>query len=457
MLEPHPDLTLDVIHGLGSIWLILAAMNFAWAVHVFRKGSHFRTGLGGHSERTRRTCRCGPLALYATLLVLIGLAHVGRHGDPESFKIRLPSGIKMCVDYGRGQPRIYFCVSIVGFGLFVILRRLLVQPMVAWALLNLVAGGHGPGLTDPNFRRSSPSPTTCRSVVLFIVGFFTWLATSRAVENDERIAQGLPAAGEQNNEKVLVWPDLVYTEMICMVALTALLWSGASPCRRRWKSRPAACKTPNPSKAPWYFLGLQEMLVYYDPWMAGVVLPSLIIVGLMAIPFLDFNSRGTAITRSTSGSSAILIFPFGFLAVGDADHPGHVLPRAELEHLRPLRVLGRPQGAGAEQRRPVAIVLDQLAGHVAAGARRPEPSNCVKVGIHLLREWLGHRAGAGLLLLLPPLMAPSRLPQVLREDGLHPLHGDGQPAAVHGGPADQDGAALDVQPEIHHRHSGVVF
>jgi hypothetical protein len=41
----------------------------------------------------------------------------------------------------------------------------------------------------------------------------------------------------------------------------------------------SAVKTPNPSKAPWYFLGLQEMLVYYDPWMAGVVLPSLIVVG----------------------------------------------------------------------------------------------------------------------------------------------------------------------------------
>ena len=33
-------------------------------------------------------------------------------------------------------------------------------------------------------------------------------------------------------------------------------------------------KTPNPSKAPWYFLGLQEILVYFDPWFAGVVLPS---------------------------------------------------------------------------------------------------------------------------------------------------------------------------------------
>ena len=50
--------------------------------------------------------------------------------------------------------------------------------------------------------------------------------------------------------------------------------------------------SPNPSKAPWYFLGLQEMLVYFDPWLAGVVLPSLIIVGLMAIPYIDTNPKG---------------------------------------------------------------------------------------------------------------------------------------------------------------------
>ena len=48
----------------------------------------------------------------------------------------------------------------------------------------------------------------------------------------------------------------------------------------------SVASAPNPAKAPWYFLGLQEMLVYFDPWMAGVVYPGLIIVGLMAIPFI---------------------------------------------------------------------------------------------------------------------------------------------------------------------------
>ncbi len=50
--------------------------------------------------------------------------------------------------------------------------------------------------------------------------------------------------------------------------------------------------TPNPAKAPWYFLGFQELLVYFDPWLAGVVFPFLIILGLILIPLLDNDPSG---------------------------------------------------------------------------------------------------------------------------------------------------------------------
>ncbi len=135
-------------------------------------------------------------------------------------------------------------------------------------------------MTDYDFRQIVGKPDNVPIVaMLFIVGFFTWLYFRRAVDNDERIAAGRPLSSRKSNEKVLVWPDLVYTELICMVAADGRADRlGRRCCRRRWKSRPRRSKTPNPSKAPWYFLGLQEMLVYYDPWMAGVVLPSMILV-----------------------------------------------------------------------------------------------------------------------------------------------------------------------------------
>ncbi len=127
--------------------------------------------------------------------------------------------------------------------------------------------------------------------------------------------KGLGPLEKNDSEKVLVWPDLVYTEMICMVALTAILTLWAIGLQAPLEEPASSVKTPNPSKAPWYFLGLQEMLVYFDPWMAGVVLPSLVVFGLMAIPFLDFNKQGNGYYTIKQRQFAYLTFQFGFLVM----------------------------------------------------------------------------------------------------------------------------------------------
>ena len=98
-----------------------------------------------------------------------------------------------------------------------------------------------------------------------------------------------------------------------MIALSALLIFWAIWLQAPLEEPASSVKTPNPSKAPWYFLGLQEMLVYYDPWMAGVVLPSLIIVGLMAIPYIDFNKGGNGYYTIKERKFAYITFQLGFL------------------------------------------------------------------------------------------------------------------------------------------------
>jgi hypothetical protein len=133
------------------------------------------------------------------------------------------------------------------------------------------------------------------------------------VQNDDRAKQGLEPLESLDNEKVLVWPDLVYTELICMVALTVVLIVWSIGLQAPLEEPSSTVKTPNPSKAPWYFLGLQEMLVYYDPWMAGVVLPSLIVVGLMAIPYIDFNKRGNGYYTIDQRKFSYITFQLGFL------------------------------------------------------------------------------------------------------------------------------------------------
>jgi hypothetical protein len=69
----------------------------------------------------------------------------------------------------------------------------------------------------------------------------------------------------------------------------------------------------NPAKAPWYFLGLQEMLVYFDPWIAGVVMPTLLIVGLMVFPYVDANPLGVGYYTIRQRTVALAGFGLGFL------------------------------------------------------------------------------------------------------------------------------------------------
>ncbi|MFI5347202.1 MAG: cytochrome b N-terminal domain-containing protein [Elusimicrobiota bacterium] len=97
---------------------------------------------------------------------------------------------------------------------------------------------------------------------------------------------------EANEEKVDVWPHLIKREYIgaAGTALFIMIWSILQNAPLESIANPNV--TPNPSKAPWYFVGLQELLVYFDPWIAGVLLPGLIIVGLIAIPYIDTNPKG---------------------------------------------------------------------------------------------------------------------------------------------------------------------
>ncbi|MFZ5469502.1 MAG: cytochrome C [Myxococcota bacterium] len=116
-------------------------------------------------------------------------------------------------------------------------------------------------------------------------------------------------------DKVHTWPYLVRAEFIsgCVMILALLVWSIVIDAPLEEPANPS--KTPNPSKAPWYFLGLQEMLVYFDPWIAGVILPTLIIIGLMVIPYVDINPNGNGYYTFRERPMAVSTFLFGFLGL----------------------------------------------------------------------------------------------------------------------------------------------
>jgi len=306
MLDPHPNLTQTVINGLGWLYLLLFAMNCVWTWRSAQTDKQVR--ILGNDIPTAAIW-----ALYSSVLLMVAVAHLTSHSNPEDFLIRMPAGVKNVVNM-FADPISYFTLSVLLFVASITLRRWLVRLEVAWTLLNLVILFFALSLTDWNFRQIVGKPDNVPIVaMLFIVGFFTWLYFKHAVDNDDRTAQGKPLYAQENNEKVLVWPDLVYAELICMILFTALLIAWGIALQAPLEEPASSVKTPNPSKAPWYFLGLQEMLVYYDPWLAGVVLPSIILGGLMAVPYIDFNPKGNGYFTFTERKFAVTTFLFGFL------------------------------------------------------------------------------------------------------------------------------------------------
>ena len=123
------------------------------------------------------------------------------------------------------------------------------------------------------------------------------------------------SAPQELSERVTTWPYLVRIELLWTIVAMIILtvWSIVVDAPLEMPANPN--RTPDPSKAPWYFLGLQEMLVYFDPWIAGVMVPLLIIAGLIAIPYLDTNPRGNGYYTWRERRFAISVFLFGFVGL----------------------------------------------------------------------------------------------------------------------------------------------
>ena len=194
----------------------------------------------------------------------------------------------------------------VGSKKFAGIAFLVSVPLFLWAM------------QDPNFFAIITWPDNIPiSLLLITVSSFTWLALRKCALNDQRIAAGEgPLEGlPENREKVWCWPNLVYTELFAIIAGTIFLIAWGILFKAPLEEPANPTWAPNPAKAPWYFLGLQEMLVYFDPWIAGVVLPGLVIVGLILIPYIDTNPKGNGYFTFSQRKMAISFFLFGWLAL----------------------------------------------------------------------------------------------------------------------------------------------
>jgi hypothetical protein len=307
------DVFLQQIAGfLGSYYLLLAVMNGVAAFLLWQRHEQpamFRVP-GVNFPIT------SALVWLVVSIIFVLIAALAYSGDPDVVKfITVPAAVRALTTRYM-SPTVYIIGTFILLLFLFLLRRFFVRPAVAWTMLNLALLLMGMSIPDANFAQIVTKPDNVPIVgLIFLLGFFTWIGAYQAVTNDERRTQGLEPLEKLDGEKVLVWPDLVYTELICMVALTAVLLFWAIALQAPLEEPASSVKTPNPSKAPWYFLGLQEMLVYFDPWMAGVVLPSLVVGGLMAIPYIDFNKAGNGYYTIDQRKFAYVMFQFGFLVL----------------------------------------------------------------------------------------------------------------------------------------------
>lgn len=123
-------------------------------------------------------------------------------------------------------------------------------------------------------------------------------------EHTHRLLAMVPPSGIQQirgkqEDKVYTWPHLISSEFIALLAVTAGLTVMSVFVAAPLEDLANNTVTPNPSKAPWYFMGLQELLLYFHPMIAGVTIPTVMLVGLAALPYADRNPSKRPENRKT--------------------------------------------------------------------------------------------------------------------------------------------------------------
>src|ERR1017187_7986623 len=98
--------------------------------------------------------------------------------------------------------------------------------------------------------------------------------------------------------QVMTYPHLLLREAIALEALVIVLVVVSLVWDAPLEQLANPLLTPNPAKAPWYFLGLQELLHYFPPLVAGIIIPTLVVIGLLVIPYFHVNVQGQPLWRA---------------------------------------------------------------------------------------------------------------------------------------------------------------
>jgi quinol-cytochrome oxidoreductase complex cytochrome b subunit len=116
-----------------------------------------------------------------------------------------------------------------------------------------------------------------------------------------------PAVGIDPEDEIFTWPNLAFRELLLFLATLAVLLILAICWNAPLEQIANPVHPPNPAKAPWYFLGLQELVAYSAFW-GGVVVPGLLVTALVALPYADRKRQGIGVWFSRERKVALTIF-----------------------------------------------------------------------------------------------------------------------------------------------------
>jgi quinol---cytochrome c reductase cytochrome c subunit, bacillus type len=123
--------------------------------------------------------------------------------------------------------------------------------------------------------------------------------------------EGVQRVEREQGDRINTFPHLMIEEFVALLIVSAILVIFSTMVNAPLRELANPNLTPNPSKAPWYFLGLQELLRYFHPMIAGVVIPTVILVGLAAVPYVDRNPSTKPGDRKLAITLFTMLFMFG--------------------------------------------------------------------------------------------------------------------------------------------------
>lgn len=136
---------------------------------------------------------------------------------------------------------------------------------------------------------------------------------ARPAEELQKAAKGTDRPDPM--DRLYTWPHFLLIEFVGYMTFIVLLFALAILIKAPLMEQAQPTYTPNPAKAPWYFLNLQELLLHMDASMAGVIVPGVVLTLIAAIPYIDKDERGTGIWFTSRQGVEIFRYSFVYTTI----------------------------------------------------------------------------------------------------------------------------------------------